>query len=110
MLYPKKYNDKVGYIDDDGNWIIEPKFDEGKKFSEGKAAVQLENRWGYIDEKGSLVIQPIFQDGFDFINGYALVKILRVWGYRNEKGEYISEPHLESSLSSKDLLKDQFVL
>ena len=61
----KKYQDgKCGFVDEDGNWQIEPQFDEGKNFSEGKAAVRIKNRWGYIDESGNFIIEPIFNGGY----------------------------------------------
>jgi WG containing repeat len=70
----EKEDGQFGYIDQDGNYLIEPQFEDAKGFAEGLAAVRLNGRWGYIDKKGSLRIlnnYPFFAD--DFSGGLAVV-------------------------------------
>jgi len=50
-LAAAKKNDKWGFIDSTGKWIIEPvitKNMEGYAFSEGYCAVLIDDNWGYI--------------------------------------------------------------
>ena len=57
-------NDKYGYIDKTGTFVIQPQFDRGGDFSEGLAAVEPVSRPGpgnlaYIDQKGQMVIKSM---------------------------------------------------
>ena len=67
-----------GYIDKTGQIAIEPQFDWVGQFSEGLAAVVIDNQVGYINNVGELVIEPQFAhdeevDGFEYFSeGLAL--------------------------------------
>ena len=51
-LYPVFVNGKWGYIDKEGNMIIEPKFDGGFEFSDGLAEfISQDGKYGYINKK-----------------------------------------------------------
>lgn len=56
------YFNKKAFIDTNGN-IITTFFDSAEDFSEGLAAVEINNRWGFIDKTGKIVITP----QFDFV-------------------------------------------
>lgn len=45
-----------GFIDLEGNYVINPQFDHAKHFTEGLAPVCQDNKWGYIDLSGKIVI------------------------------------------------------
>ena len=45
---------KSGYIDKEGDLVIEAKFDDAKDFYEGLAPVRVGDKWGYIDKTGNL--------------------------------------------------------
>jgi hypothetical protein len=70
-------NGKYGYIARTGRILIVPQYARAEDFSEGLAAVTLDNsfpeKWGYIDETGRLVIPPRFQEAGKFSDGVALV-------------------------------------
>lgn len=74
-------NGKWGYVDIDGNIVIEPRFEKAKSFSGDLAAIQLNGKWGFIDTKGEVVIEPQFLDA-DYFNdsGACMVSL--------EDGEY----------------------
>jgi hypothetical protein len=48
---------KVGYINQTGNVVIDPKFDEGTNFYEELASVKVGNRWSIINFAGDFLIQ-----------------------------------------------------
>lgn len=52
-----KINQKEGYIDKTGKLVIEPQFYRSTRFSEGLAAIQIEEgaKWGFIDRNGKIV-------------------------------------------------------
>ena len=61
-----KIGEKWGYIDTDGNQVIEPQFQEARSFSNGLAAVKKSGYWGYIDSEGNMVIENIFDGAKEF--------------------------------------------
>ena len=82
-------DDKCGYINFNGDVIIQPKFETGSDFSEGLAAVQIENKYGFIDTLGNIIIDPQFDYVKDFSEGLAPVSINYEWGYINKEGEFV---------------------
>lgn len=70
-----KIDGKWGYIDNGGNVVIEPQYEDAKPFNNGYAPVKVNGMWGYIDNSGSIVIEPAFEDaGYFTAKGYAFVK------------------------------------
>jgi hypothetical protein len=64
---------KWGFIDINGNQVIDYKYDDAKSFSDGLAAVCLGDRWEYIDDKGSVIIDISMDDAEPFHKGIAQV-------------------------------------
>jgi len=77
---------KWGYADTLGKNIIVPKWDMTTDFSEGLAAVRLNNRFGYIDETGIEVIPIKFESAESFFNSIALVSLDDKWGFIDKTG------------------------
>lgn len=106
--------DKNGFINHQGNWILPSDPDNRwatfngyphTVFSEGLAAVRIKDRYGYVNKTGEIVIQPQFTEANPFKEGSALVAIKdpnykgqpypqtpNLYGYINREGEYIAEP------------------
>ena len=70
-------NDSVNYVNTKGDLISATNFFDGEDFSEGLAAVQIENdgKYGYIDIHGNLTIDTLFTIANAFQNGMAEVEI-----------------------------------
>lgn len=69
-----------GYIDRTGAWAISPRFPSYpgglvSDFSEGRAAIEMENKVGYVDRTGQFVIPLQFAAGKSFSDGAAVVAI-----------------------------------
>ena len=60
-----------GYIDSAGTMVIPPQFEMAYDFSEGLAAIRVDNSAGFIDTTGELVVVPQFDDAGDFSQGLA---------------------------------------
>jgi WG repeat protein len=101
-----------GFIDETGQYVIEPKFVMVKSFSEGLAAVvfkENENAYasvGYIDQTGRIVIPPQFsgEGGVSergFSEGLAAVKVYKdkvdKWGYIDKTGKVVIEPQFAAA-------------
>ena len=66
---------KWGYIDPTGKVIIEPAFQQAEAFSQGLAAVRINDRWGYINTLGKTAIKPQYDAAEPFSDGLAAVRV-----------------------------------
>ena len=79
--------DRWGFVDTDGNLVVECQYDDVGNFSEGLAAVENDKGlYGYIDKTGQLVIPFQFDDAKDFHEGLAAVEKDKQWGYITKAG------------------------
>jgi len=51
---------KVGCVDSNGEWVIEPTLDVVRPFLHGFATAKQGKLWGLLDKKGEWVIEPKF--------------------------------------------------
>lgn len=98
-----------GFIDKTGQIAIEPQFDWVGSFSDGLAAVVIEEQIGYINNTGTSVIEPKFNydeeiDGFEYFSeGLAVTSFLNKTlncfqkGYINKNGEIAIAPQFEQA-------------
>lgn len=67
-------------MDKDGNWFIEPAYEDARSFSNGYAAVRTEGRWGFVNMDKELCIPCRFSEAKDFTaNGTVLVQQDLAW-------------------------------
>jgi hypothetical protein len=85
----------VGFVDCNGKWVISPKFENARDFSEGLAGAETENGWGFIDKTGALVIKDKFDNVTDFSNGMAGVLVKGKWGFVDKEGVIVITPEFE---------------
>lgn len=66
LTFKMGFNEKVGYIDLNGNVVIQPRFTSAQAFEGGLAVVneadEVENKYGLIDKKGRYIIKPMYND------------------------------------------------
>lgn len=96
MAAARKEGKLWGYINTQGNFVIEERFDIADEFSEGLACVGVRNdediiMYGYINTKGEFVIEPIFESGSAFKEGVARVKVEDKWCYIATDGNVLKE-------------------
>ena len=61
-LIPAKFGEKWGYIDVNGKWIINPRYDYAFLFGRyDLAVIKVEDKEGFIDKTGKIVIEPQFE-------------------------------------------------
>ncbi|MFH1875804.1 MAG: WG repeat-containing protein [Candidatus Omnitrophota bacterium] len=83
---------KIGYIDSMGAFVVPPRFDDARPFSEGLAAVKIGTQWGYIDERGTMLITPMYDAAGDFSEQRAVIERNGKYGYIDQKGTVVVEP------------------
>jgi WG containing repeat len=91
-----------GYINTSGDLQIQYQFDQAFPFSEGLAAVKLNNHWGFIDRTGNFVVKAIFDGAASFSQGLAPVKIGAKIGYIDKKGDVVIKPQYDFAESFFD--------
>ncbi len=69
-----RVGEKIGFIDQAGQVVIEPSFDGAWEFAEGLAPVQIDGSWGFITKGGQFSIEPSFFSAFSFSGGTAEVE------------------------------------
>lgn len=78
-------NGKYGYLDKNGNIIIDFIYDGADDFSEGLARVYKtihdEDIYGFIDEFGNEIIPIKFEYALPFKEGLAIIRMNRKFGY-----------------------------
>ena len=85
---------KHGFINRNGEWIIQPIYDYVSGFSSGlKAVVSFNQKYGVINEKGDWIIQPMFDNiSINGLEEKIYVSINDKWGIINQKGNWIIQP------------------
>jgi hypothetical protein len=89
---PFREDNKWGYINELGEIMIKPSYDDVSLFSEGLAVVMKEGKYGYIDKAGKTIIELRFQDAELFKNGCAVIKQDTLYGLINKTGEILIPP------------------
>ncbi|MGZ8845869.1 MAG: WG repeat-containing protein [Pyrinomonadaceae bacterium] len=92
---------KFGYIDEMGRVMIKPQFDRAYPFTEGLAAVSIENKSGFIDTSGKVVVPLQYHATFPFSDGVAAVLTVEGTGYPcayiNHANEFVIKPQANLS-------------
>ena len=88
-LYLDKKDNQYGYVDKDGNVVVEYIYDDATEQNEyGFAAVKKDGKWGAINTKGEVVQEPTYQlDDYlmiDFIGKWHLGKDINMNYYNKE--------------------------
>lgn len=94
-----KHNGKLGALDKNGVFVIEPNWDYILLDDKGKPTlVERNGLYGYINRKGEVLIDPKFNDGDLFSEGLALVSNSEdKYGYINIEGDTIIDFRFEEN-------------
>lgn len=84
-------NGKWGFIDTEGNLVVEAKYDGAFSFSQGLAAVRSGGRWGFIDKEGKTVISFLYQSVQSFSEDRAVFQQGLYYGYIDKEGRKITD-------------------
>lgn len=94
LAYAKK-GGKFGFVDPNGKWVIEAKYDKVEPFKDGFARVKLGALWGFIDKSGKEILAPTYTRLEDFHDGLAAFADGKLWGYVNQQGQVAIAPQFE---------------
>ena len=97
-LFVVQVGGKDGFINREGEIVIEPTFQKAYPFRDGLAAVQVGGLWGFIDTNGDFAIKPQFIDVGLFSEGLVKVRVKAYtdpWGYVDKTGKMVIEPQYD---------------
>jgi len=100
----------IGYLDKHGRIAIKPQFRIAFPFSEGRASVNVDEKWGFIDKAGRAVITPQFRQATSFANGLARVYMIDNgsplrgpgWSYIDKNGKEVLDHKLRDAQTFKN--------
>lgn len=110
------FSQNYGYVNEQNQFVIQPKFFEAREFKDGLAAVRFTDergwtRWRFIDETGAFVNKMKYWSVNDFEDGYTTVEYgIGFWGLIDKAGynmislsaDYMSEVHEGMALYRKN--------
>lgn len=99
VLFPIWLNNRHGFINQQGDIVIQPIFRNLGNFSEGLAPARLNGTYGYINTDGVFVIPAIYDYATDFSEGFAQVFQDGKLFFINKKGERVWDLELNSANS-----------
>lgn len=89
----------MGYINNQGDFIIPCKYDVVHQFNEGLTMVATSSKCGYVDPTGTWIIDSIYDDARDFGNGLARVKRNKKWMFIDHNGKEVDKFHFDEILT-----------
>ena len=96
-LHPVLLNGQWGFINNSGEMVISPAFDEAREFSGGYAAVRRGTTWGYVSqETKDLAISTSFSVAGDFFSDLAPAQLPGgQYGFINTSGDFVIDPRFD---------------
>jgi hypothetical protein len=105
----KKMPSAMGYINWNGEVVIEPRFTNAGDFSEDGLAIAVSSQdkyWSYINQKGDIVLQvpmnAAMDNGYGFSEGLLRVKENGWWGFKDKNGQWKLQPQYDLVNDFKD--------
>lgn len=78
-----------GFIDKNGNTVIDFKYDYASDFSEGLAVVKKDGKYGYIDKNGDAIIDFKYTTTRWFGDGLAFIRSDSEYGFIDKEGNIV---------------------
>lgn len=86
QIIPYKFNGMFGFMDYEGNSVIEPNYEYLGFFNDGLAVAVKNGKYGYIDKGNTVVVDFIYDSATDFENSRAIVGVNERLGVINRAG------------------------
>lgn len=89
---------KWGFVDGNGEVVVEPIYDEVKYFDTEICKVKLNGKWGLTGATGRIMIEPKYEEVYKFNkqSGLLGVKLDGKWGLIDRAGVLVIQPAFEA--------------
>lgn len=92
-LFPIAIGEKHGFIDREGQLVIDPTFSWAGAFNDGLAPVSRSGKFGFIDLSGMLQVALIYDSVAAFFrHNRAYVRLHNQWGFIDKHGHMVTAP------------------
>ena len=71
ILSIKTTDDLYGFVNEKGDWVVQPTFNYLDRFEDGIALAKRNNKWGYVNKLGQEVLPIQYDKAYSFRNGFA---------------------------------------
>ena len=120
-LLAVKVNNKWGFIDSTGKFVIKPKFNSADNFNEGLALIKENNKYGFINKTGEYIVKPQYDFASGYSEGLAQVVTGKVtngkYGFVDKAGKLVINPQYhydimngQGVMSNMSKFKEGFVV
>ncbi len=96
LLPLRRGTGSVGYIDFDGRWVIEPRFDFAARFAQARSLVRLAGRYGFVDERAELQVPAQYTGANWFSCGFTCASKAGVHRFIDPVGAVLDAPVLDA--------------
>ena len=90
-------NGEYGFVDKNGNIVVNPQYDMALPFDGGFARVGQKGDAGFIDRTGKITVNMQFKAIGNFSEGKASFSDGKQWGYININGAYAINPQFDDA-------------
>ncbi|HET8667395.1 MAG TPA: WG repeat-containing protein [Terriglobales bacterium] len=88
---------KYGFVNHDGNVVIEPQFADAGNFGNGLAPIRKSDKYGYIEHSGKVAIAPQFDEAGAFSEELARVRVGAKFGFIDKHGAWVINPSFDEA-------------
>jgi len=93
---------KIGYVNNMGEIVIAPNYDEGRDYEDGFAIVEVGGKWGIVDRRGSELVPFEYAEIKPSRDGFALLEKKNLFGFYNAKEDILIEAKYTAVKHFKD--------
>lgn len=104
LLPLRRGSGHVGFIDREGRWRVEPRFDFAARFSEGRSLVRVAGRYGFVDEACVLQTPGDFTGANWFSCGFSCATRAGIHRFIDPFGAVLDAPVLDVPASFRENL------
>jgi hypothetical protein len=96
-LFKIRENGKYGFINDEGEVVIEAQYFEAEDFYNGFSRVKFNDKLVPLDSMGRLLLKHLFNHVSLFEEHLACAKLVSLWGYIDERGTLVIDVQFEDA-------------
>lgn len=95
----KTKENQWGFLNEAGEWVVQPEYDEVADFTEGVAWVKKEAKEGFVNAEGELVVPLVYDELLpdNFENGPVRALKGKLYGFVDVKGNRLVAPLYEDA-------------